>query len=84
MRVFGCAPGCYGTGVSHIIDSKEWEDFQDLAEVFETWSSYGYTSSEHGKSRPKAFKRRMSTVRVTIKNESTAEYDMLDTAEDWM
>lgn len=24
VRVFGCAPGCYGTGVPHIIDSKEW------------------------------------------------------------
>ena len=78
VRVFGCAPGRYGAGVPHIIDSKEWSDFQDLARVFEAWSSYAYTSSEHGESCPEVFKRRMSTVRVTIKNESTAEYDMLD------
>lgn len=78
IRVFGCAPGCYGTAVSHVIDSKQWTDFRDLAQVFETWSSYGYTTKEHGESHPAAFKRRMSTVRVTIKNESTAEYDMLD------
>ncbi|MGM9605896.1 MAG: cobaltochelatase subunit CobN [Oscillospiraceae bacterium] len=78
IRVYGCAPGCYGTGVSHVIDSKQWTDFRDLAQVFETWSSYGYTTREHGESHLEAFRRRMSTVRVTIKNESTAEYDMLD------
>jgi cobaltochelatase CobN len=61
-----------------VIDSKQWTDFRDLAQVFETWSSYGYTARKHGENCPQAFRRRMATVRVTIKNESTAEYDMLD------
>ena len=78
IRVYGCAPGCYGTAVSHVIDSKQWEDFHDLAKVFETWSSYGYSAREHGAQHPEAFRSRMSTVCVTIKNESTVEYDMLD------
>lgn len=78
IRVYGCAPGCYGTAVAKVIDSKEWKDFRDLAKVFETWSSYGYSAKEHGEQHAEAFRRRMSTVRVTIKNESTAEYDMLD------
>lgn len=78
IRVYGCAPGCYGAGVAKIIDSRQWTDFRDLAQVFETWSSYGYSAREHGEHRPEAFRRRMSTVAVTIKNESTAEYDMLD------
>lgn len=78
VRVFGCAPGCYGTGVSHVIDSREWNDFRDLAQVFETWSSYGYTAKEQGESWTEAFRRRMATVGVTIKNESNVEYDMLD------
>lgn len=78
IRVYGCAPGCYGTAVAKAVDSKQWKDYRDLAQVFETWSSYGYTQREHGESHPEAFRRRMSTVAVTIKNESTAEYDMLD------
>lgn len=78
IRVYGCAPGCYGTAVAKIIDSKQWTDFRDLAQVFETWSSYGYSAREHGAHHPEAFRRRMSTVAVTIKNESTVEYDMLD------
>lgn len=78
VRVYGCAPGCYGTAVAKAIDGRQWQDYRDLAKVFETWSSYAYTSNEHGESHPEAFRRRMSTVAVTIKNESTAEYDMLD------
>ena len=78
IRVYGCAPGTYGAGVAHLIESRQWNDYRDLAQVFETWSSHGYSAKEHGESHPEAFRRRMSTVGVTIKNESTAEYDMLD------
>ena len=78
IRVFGCAPGTYGSAVAHVIDSRQWKDFKDLASVFETWSSYGYTAKEHGVQHRDAFKQRMSTVKVTIKNESNAEFDMMD------
>jgi cobaltochelatase CobN len=78
IRVFGCAPGTYGSAVAHVIDSHQWKDFKDLASVFETWSSYGYTAKEHGEQRLDAFKQRMSKVKVTIKNESNAEFDMMD------
>ncbi len=78
LRVYGCAPGCYGTAVSKIIESRQWTDFRDLARVFETWSSYGYSGREHGEKHAEAFRLRLSTVAVTVKNESTAEYDMLD------
>lgn len=76
-RIYGCAPGCYGSGVAKVIDSRQWNDFKDLAQVFETWSSYAYTEKSHGENRPNMFKNRMSTVSVTIKNESNVEYDML-------
>ena len=78
IRVYGCAPGTYGAGVAKVIDSRQWTDFRDLAQVFETWSCYGYSAREHGERHPEAFRRRLSTVGVTIKNESTVEYDMLD------
>ncbi len=78
LRVYGCAPGCYGAAVAKVIDSRQWTDYRDLAQVFETWSSYGYSAREHGESHREMFRRRMSTVGVTIKNESTVEYDMLD------
>lgn len=78
IRVYGCAPGCYGAAVAKVIDSREWKDFRDLARVYESWGSYAYTSKAHGVSHVDAFRRRMSTVSVTIKNESNAEFDMMD------
>ncbi|MBR2717495.1 MAG: cobaltochelatase subunit CobN [Oscillospiraceae bacterium] len=78
LRVYGCAPGTYGSAVAKVIESRQWTDFRDLARVFETWSGYGYSGREHGTEHTEAFRRRLSTVAVTVKNESTAEYDMLD------
>lgn len=76
-RIYGCAPGCYGAGVPALIESRQWSDFHDLARAYETWGSYAYTAQSHGEQRREMFRRRMSTVSVTIKNESTVEYDML-------
>ena len=78
VRVYGCAPGGYGAGVSHVIESREWTDYEDLAKVYETWSGHGYSAKAHGDVMPHMFRRRMSTVSMTIKNESTIEIDMLD------
>lgn len=78
LRVFGCAPGCYGAGVAKAIDARNWKNYTDLAQVFATWSSYGYRGRAHGEQAAAAFRRRLATVSVTVKNESNAEYDMLD------
>lgn len=48
VRVYGCAPGGYGAGVSHVIESRQWTDYQDLAKVYETWSGHGYSAKAHG------------------------------------
>lgn len=78
VRVYGCAPGGYGAGVSHLIESRQWTDYQDLAKVYETWSGHGYSAKAHGDVMTEMFRQRMSTVSMTIKNESTIEIDMLD------
>lgn len=78
MRIFGCAPGCYGAGVAKMIDSRQWKNVQDLAAVYENWSSYAYSGHCHGTAQTDAFRRRMASIRVTIKNESTCEFDMMD------
>lgn len=77
LRVFGCPAGGYGAGVSNLIANKNWTDYKDLAAVYETWSGNGYGRGYHGEKMQKLFKRRMSSVGMTIKNESTIEVDML-------
>lgn len=77
LRVFGCPPGGYGAGVSNVIENKNWKDYKDLAAVYENWSGNGYGRGYHGEQMKSVFKRRLSTVGMTIKNECTVEIDML-------
>ena len=78
LRVFGCPPGTYGAGVSNAIHSQNWESWEDLSKIYTLWSAHGYSSHFHGEAMPELFRSRLSTVGVTIKNESSVEIDMLD------
>ena len=77
LRVFGCPTGGYGAGVANLISNRNWTDYKDLAAVYETWSGNAYGRGHHGTAMQKLFKKRLSTVGMTIKNESTVEVDML-------
>ena len=77
-RIFGCRPGAYGAGVSDAIDSKNWKDEQDLAEIYVKWGGYAYGQKNYGITVPQEFKRRLSQLDLTVKNDDTREFDMLD------
>lgn len=77
IRVFGCPAGGYGAGVSNLISNKNWTDYSDIAKVYETWSGNAYGRKHHGTAAQELFRRRLSTVGMTIKNETTIEVDML-------
>lgn len=78
LRVFGCPPGGYGAGVAKAIHARNWESWEDLSKVYALWSSHGYSSRYHGKAMGDLFRSRLSSVGVTIKNQSSVELDMLD------
>jgi cobaltochelatase CobN len=77
-RIFGCRPGAYGAGVSDAIDSKNWKDENDLAEIYVKWGGYAYGRKNFGVTVPDEFRRRLCRLDLTVKNEDTREYDMLD------
>ena len=77
-RIFGCRPGAYGAGVSDAIDSKNWKDEKDLAEIYVKWGGYAYGRKNFGATVPDEFRKRLSLLDLTVKNEDTREYDMLD------
>lgn len=81
-RVFGDQPGAYGCGISKAIDSKNWKTQQDLADVYVTWGCYAYSRKTFGSAVPEQFKRRLSQVNVTAKNDDSRENDIL-IADDW-
>ena len=77
FRVFGCPPGTYGAGVSELIESKDWKTQEDLANSYIRWSAHAYGKKDYGRQRPKAFRKLLSRMEVTVKNEDTREYDMM-------
>lgn len=81
-RVFGDRPGAYGCGVSEAIDSKNWKTQADLAHLYVTWGGYAYGRKNFGVQVPEVFKRRLSKIAVTVKNQDSREYDILD-GDDW-
>jgi cobaltochelatase CobN len=82
LRVFGSKPGAYGAGLLPVIDSRNWQSREDLAEVYLTWSSYAYTASDgdniEGKEDRDAFKQRLTQTEIVAQNQDNREHDIFD------
>ena len=78
-RVFGSKPGAYGAGLQGLIDGKNWESQDDLAQVYINWSGYAYFGSKNeGKSAHESFEKRLENIEVVIQNQDNREHDLLD------
>ncbi len=82
-RIFGSKPGAYGAGILPVLDERNWETTQDLAEVYAAWGGYAYTRQEHGVSARQEFRRRFSQIVVAAKNQDNREHDIFD-SDDYM
>jgi len=77
LRVFGCPPGTYGAGVAELVESRQWQSRDDLGEIYIRYSAHAYGQGSDGRARPGVFRRLLSRMDVTVKNEDSREYDML-------
>ena len=77
-RIFGSKPGTYGAGILPLLQTRNWETTQDLAEVYTTWGGYAYTRRDFGVDARQEFKRRFSQIVVAAKNQDNREHDVFD------
>ncbi len=82
-RIFGSKPGTYGAGILPVLDERNWETVQDLAEVYTAWGGYAYTQQDHGINARPQFRRRFGQIVVAAKNQDTREHDIFD-SDDYM
>lgn len=76
-RIFGDAPGTYGAGVAALLEEKNWDSLDDLANVFIRWGGHAYGAKSNGDYKPELFRERLAHMEVTIKNEDNHETNMM-------
>jgi len=77
FRVFSDKPGCYGAGVGDLLDAGKWKNTEELGDVWINWGGYAYGEGTYGKAEHSFFKRRMSKLDLTVKNQDSREMDIL-------
>src|SRR6185436_12171618 len=82
MRIFGSRPGAYGAGILPLIDSRNWRDDRDLAEVYAVWGGYAYGRDLDGRAARDDLERVYRRIEVAAKNVDTREHDIAD-ADDY-
>ncbi len=77
-RIFGSKPGTYGAGLLQLIDSRNWRDDADLAEVYTAWGGYAYGRGLDGTAAADDMNRQYRRIAVAAKNTDTREHDIAD------
>ncbi|MER7547390.1 cobaltochelatase subunit CobN [Spirillospora sp. NPDC127506] len=77
-RVFGSAPGAYGAGLLPLIDSRNWRDDADLAEVYAVWGGHAYGRGLDGVPARDDMENAYRRIAVAAKNVDTREHDIAD------
>jgi len=78
MRIFGSKPGSYGAGLLQLIDSRNWRDDADLAEVYAVWGGYAYGRDLDGAPARADMEAAYRRIAVAAKNIDTREHDIAD------
>lgn len=77
FRIFGDAPGTYGAGVNTVLDAKNWQTEEDLANVYVRWGGHVFGGGKRGVFHPELFKKRLASLDLTVKNEENHESNIL-------
>lgn len=77
-RIFGSMPGSYGAGLLPLIESGNWRDDSDLAEVYTAWGGYAYGRDLDGRPAAADMRANYRRIAVAAKNTDTREHDIID------
>jgi cobaltochelatase CobN len=77
-RIFGSKPGAYGAGLLQLIDSRNWRDDADLAQVYTAWGGFAYGRGLDGREAVDDMNRQYRRIAVAAKNTDTREHDIAD------
>ena len=77
-RIFGSKPGTYGAGLLPLIDSRNWRDDHDLAQVYTAWGGFAYGRDLDGRPAADDMSMQYRRIAVAAKNTDSREHDIAD------
>ena len=77
-RIYGAAPGAYGTGLEDLLARAAWQDRDALARAYLETSSRAYGQGLEGTPDPAGFARRVAAADGFLHQQDHAETDLLD------
>ena len=77
-RIFGSKPGTYGAGLLQLIDSRNWRDDADLAQVYTAWGGFAYGRELDGRPAADDMSTQYRRIVVAAKNTDSREHDIAD------
>ncbi len=73
LRVFSNADGAYGSNVNHLVDNGQWEDENDLAEMFTQRKCFAYSQSGEAVRHEELLKGMLGKVNLAYQNLESLE-----------
>ncbi|SCL89402.1 Aerobic cobaltochelatase subunit CobN [Sporanaerobacter sp. PP17-6a] len=77
-RVFGPKEGSYGTGITKIIETKNWEKEEQLGKAYIDSLQHVYNGKVHGKRVEGLYEENLKTVEIISQIRSNHEYEITD------
>ena len=71
-RIFGSKPGTYGAGLLQLIDSRNWRDDADLAQVYTAWGGFAYGRDLDGRAASDDMNRHTGVSRWRLRTPTPA------------
>lgn len=77
-RIFGAAPGAYGSGLGDYLARGVWSERDELGEAYLAQSGFKYTSHGKVEQAPEDLKLQLAKANAHLQVRDNAEYDVLD------
>ena len=81
FRIFGSAPGAYGSGVNGLVDSGNWSHKSELGQAYLNASHFVYGRNADGEAQPALLKARVASADALIHVQDQREMDVLSGAD---
>ena len=77
-RIFTQAPGLYGTGVDEVIEESQWNDTEQLTDLYHHRNSHTTGGARNGAAAPEVLRSMLGTVDHVFQAIDSVEYGLTD------